>query len=138
MESGRSWCASKLSSLEGKLSAAGITTVFNGASFSDRATAASGRNVHVAQEMCAAVEGWNERETAARLVDHLVLHCLRVRLSMGLAAMQIQFEDQVRSISTDLQWSPTRITLPASSVRRPYVLREPCRQCPEDLAGAGS
>ena len=30
------------------------------------------------------------------------------------AVDRIQFEDQVRSISTDRQWSPTRITLSAS------------------------
>lgn len=90
-------------SFEGKLRAAGITTVFHGASFSDRETATSGRSVHVAQEMCAAVDGWNERETDARLVDHRVLHRLDVRSSSGLGAMQVQFDEQVRSgqISVD-------------------------------------
>lgn len=55
-----------LMSFEGKVRAAGVTTVFHGASFSDRSTAASGRSVHVAQQMCESVEQWGERDTEAR------------------------------------------------------------------------
>lgn len=63
-----------LMSFEGKVRAAGVTTVFHGASFSDRSTATSGRSVHVAQQMCESIEAWNERDTDVRLVDHRLLH----------------------------------------------------------------
>ncbi len=84
--------AFSLMSFEGKVRAAGVTTVFHGASFSDRATATTGRSVHVAQQMCESIEGWNTRDTDARLVDHRVLHRLDVRSVAGFKAMRDEFD----------------------------------------------
>ena len=81
-----------LMSFEGKVRAAGVTTVFHGASFSDRATATSGRSVHVAQRMCESIEQWSLRETDCGLVDHRVLHRLDVRSEAGFEAMRAEFE----------------------------------------------
>ncbi|EOM76838.1 alpha-D-ribose 1-methylphosphonate 5-triphosphate diphosphatase [Rhodococcus rhodnii] len=75
-------------SFEGKLRAAGITTVFHGASFSDRETATTGRSVHAALELCEAVENWSERPETVRLVDHRILHRLDVRSRSGLDALE--------------------------------------------------
>ncbi|MGV9747053.1 alpha-D-ribose 1-methylphosphonate 5-triphosphate diphosphatase [Rhodococcus zopfii] len=86
-----------LMSFEGKVRAAGVTTVFHGASFSDRSTAASGRSVHVAQQMCESVEQWGERDTEAPLVDHRVLHRLDVRSSSGFVALRAEFERLVET-----------------------------------------
>ncbi|MFD1812440.1 alpha-D-ribose 1-methylphosphonate 5-triphosphate diphosphatase [Rhodococcus gannanensis] len=88
------WLFSMMS-FEGKLRAAGITTVFHGASFSDRETAASQRSVHVAQQMCDAIEEWNARPDAGQLVDHRVLHRLDVRSAKGLAAMRGHLDAKV-------------------------------------------
>ncbi|MFD4404865.1 alpha-D-ribose 1-methylphosphonate 5-triphosphate diphosphatase [Nocardia sp. NPDC058499] len=85
------WLFSMMS-FEGKLRAAGITTVFHGASFSDRESAASQRSVHVAQQMCEAIEEWNTRDDVGRLVDHRVLHRLDVRSAKGLAALRAHLD----------------------------------------------
>ncbi|WP_280385574.1 alpha-D-ribose 1-methylphosphonate 5-triphosphate diphosphatase [Nocardia wallacei] len=79
------WLFSMMS-FEGKLRAAGITTVFHGASFSNRQTARDRRSVQSALDMCEAIAVWNDRETAG-LVDHRVLHRLDVRCAPGLAAL---------------------------------------------------
>lgn len=84
--------AFSLMSFEGKVRAAGVTTVFHGASFSDRATATTGRSVHVAQQMCESIEEWSTRDTDARLVDHRVLHRLDVRSAAGFKAMREEFD----------------------------------------------
>ncbi|AHK34995.1 phosphonate metabolism protein PhnM [Rhodococcus opacus PD630] len=88
------WMFSMMS-FEGKLRAAGVTTVFHGASFSDREAAKNQRSVHAAMEMCEAIAGWNERETDGRLVDHRVLHRLDVRSAAGLAALRNHFDHLV-------------------------------------------
>lgn len=80
------WMFSMMS-FEGKLRAAGVTTVFHGASFSDRESA-NRRSVHAAVEMCEAIEAWNAREIDGRLVDHRVLHRLDVRSAAGLDALR--------------------------------------------------
>ncbi|MFZ2177120.1 MAG: alpha-D-ribose 1-methylphosphonate 5-triphosphate diphosphatase [Rhodococcus sp. (in: high G+C Gram-positive bacteria)] len=90
------WMFSMMS-FEGKLRAAGVTTVFHGASFSDREAAKNQRSVHAAMEMCAAIEAWNDRETDGRLVDHRVLHRLDVRSAAGLEAMRSQFDQQLEA-----------------------------------------
>ncbi|QNG20610.1 alpha-D-ribose 1-methylphosphonate 5-triphosphate diphosphatase [Rhodococcus triatomae] len=82
-------------SFEGKLRAAGVTTVFHGASFSDREAAKNQRSVHAALEMCQAIDAWNEREVDGRLVDHRVLHRLDVRSAPGLSAMREHFDAQI-------------------------------------------
>ncbi|NLG56429.1 MAG: alpha-D-ribose 1-methylphosphonate 5-triphosphate diphosphatase [Rhodococcus sp.] len=87
------WMFSMMS-FEGKLRAAGITTVFHGASFSDRAEPNSNRSVHVAVQMCEAIEAWNN-DSQARLVDHRILHRLDVRSAKGLAAMREELDRQV-------------------------------------------
>ncbi|MEE2035495.1 alpha-D-ribose 1-methylphosphonate 5-triphosphate diphosphatase [Rhodococcus chondri] len=81
-----------LMSFEGKVRAAGVTTVYHGASFSDRVSATSGRSVHVAQEMCSSIGQWSHRDTDAALVDHRVLHRLDVRSAAGFGALREEFE----------------------------------------------
>ncbi|MFD4294721.1 alpha-D-ribose 1-methylphosphonate 5-triphosphate diphosphatase [Rhodococcus sp. NPDC058532] len=81
------WMFSMMS-FEGKLRAAGVTTVFHGASFSDRQAAKDGRSVHSAMQMCGAVADWNARAVDGQLVDHRVLHRLDVRSRPGLVALQ--------------------------------------------------
>ncbi|MFE7420433.1 alpha-D-ribose 1-methylphosphonate 5-triphosphate diphosphatase [Rhodococcus sp. NPDC057529] len=88
------WMFSMMS-FEGKLRAAGVTTVFHGASFSDREAAKNQRSVHAAMEMCEAIAAWNERDTDGRLVDHRVLHRLDVRSAAGLAALRNHFDHLV-------------------------------------------
>jgi alpha-D-ribose 1-methylphosphonate 5-triphosphate diphosphatase len=70
-------------SFEGKLRAAGITTVFHGASFEQGASPVTPRTVAAAIALCA--------EVAARgdgPVDHRILHRLDVRCADGLAALR--------------------------------------------------
>ncbi|MDN5859093.1 MAG: alpha-D-ribose 1-methylphosphonate 5-triphosphate diphosphatase, partial [Pseudonocardia sp.] len=72
-----------LLSFEGKLRAAGITTVFHGAAFGDGGSPAHARSVPAARELC--------REVAERgegPIEHRVLHRLDVRCSTGLAALR--------------------------------------------------
>lgn len=90
------WMFSMMS-FEGKLRAAGITTVFHGASFSDRQAAKDGRSVDSALAMCQAVADWNEQQADGRLVDHRVLHRLDVRSPLGLNALQQHFDAEVAS-----------------------------------------
>nr|WP_277350835.1 alpha-D-ribose 1-methylphosphonate 5-triphosphate diphosphatase [Rhodococcus sp. HNM0569] len=82
-------------SFEGKLRAAGITTVFHGASFSDREAVATGRSVGAARELCGAVAEWsrpttceNGNNTNVCMVDHRILHRLDVRSRAGLDALR--------------------------------------------------
>ncbi|MFI7000294.1 alpha-D-ribose 1-methylphosphonate 5-triphosphate diphosphatase [Nocardia sp. NPDC050175] len=90
-------------SFEGKLRAAGVTTVFHGASFSDQESAKDRRSVDAALQMCAAIADWSEN--GSRLVDHRVLYRLDVRSAAGLAALQAHFEQQVAAgrIGRDVQ-----------------------------------
>ena len=70
-------------SFEGKLRAAGVTTVFHGASFEEGTSPVTARTVAAAQALCA--------EVAARgdgPVDHRILHRLDVRSAEGLAALR--------------------------------------------------
>lgn len=72
-----------LLSFEGKLRAAGITTVFHGAAFENGGSPAHDRSVAKALALC--------REVAARgdgPVDHRVLHRLDVRCAEGLAELR--------------------------------------------------
>ncbi|WP_433279110.1 alpha-D-ribose 1-methylphosphonate 5-triphosphate diphosphatase [Pseudonocardia xinjiangensis] len=70
-------------SFEGKLRAAGVTTVFHGASFEEGTSPSTVRTVATTRELCAAVA---ERGVAA--VDHRILHRLDVRSPEGLAALR--------------------------------------------------
>lgn len=89
------WLFSMMS-FEGKLRAAGVTTVFHGASFSDR-DATNNRSIVAALEMCAAVDDWTAREDGTGLVDHRVLHRLDVRSDAGLDALQGHLAGRVRA-----------------------------------------
>ncbi|WP_433558189.1 alpha-D-ribose 1-methylphosphonate 5-triphosphate diphosphatase [Pseudonocardia xinjiangensis] len=70
-------------SFEGKLRAAGVTTVFHGASFEEGTSPSTVHTVATTRELCAAVA---ERGVAA--VDHRILHRLDVRSPEGLAALR--------------------------------------------------
>ena len=80
-----------LLSFEGKLRAAGITTVFHGAAFEEGDGSLRARSVDAALELC--------REVADRgdsPVEHRILHRLDVRSAGGLAALR------TRLAATDL------------------------------------
>jgi alpha-D-ribose 1-methylphosphonate 5-triphosphate diphosphatase len=72
-----------LLSFEGKLRAAGITTVFHGAAFGDGGSPAHARSVPAARALCDEVF-----ERGDGPVDHRVLHRLDVRCAHGLAALR--------------------------------------------------
>jgi len=63
-----------LSSLESKIVAAGITTVFHGASFHNKASQGLARTPEIALQLCAAVDAASHDR-----VDHRVLHRFNVR-----------------------------------------------------------
>jgi alpha-D-ribose 1-methylphosphonate 5-triphosphate diphosphatase len=91
-----------LLSFEGKLRAAGITTVFHGASFEQGASPITTRSVAAAQQLC--------REVASRgdgPVDHRILHRLDVRCADGLYALRAHL-----ATVDGRPWSPTRTTPP--------------------------
>ncbi|MGH3993947.1 MAG: alpha-D-ribose 1-methylphosphonate 5-triphosphate diphosphatase, partial [Pseudonocardiaceae bacterium] len=75
-----------LVSFEGKLRAAGITTVYHGASFQQQRSAEPARSVEAALQMCALVGDRN----SAGPVDHRVLHRLDARSEAGFEALQRQ------------------------------------------------
>ena len=70
-------------SFEGKLRAAGVTTVFHGASFEEGTSPSTVRTVAGTRELCAAVA-----ERGPATVDHRLLHRLDVRSPHGLAALR--------------------------------------------------
>lgn len=77
-----------LLSFEGKLRAAGITTVFHSAAFEDTDGSLRARSVEAALELC--------REVADRgdgPVEHRILHRLDVRSAGGLAALQTRLAE---------------------------------------------
>jgi alpha-D-ribose 1-methylphosphonate 5-triphosphate diphosphatase len=72
-------------SLEGKLSAAGITTVFHGAGFQDKMSGSMKRSTKAAIDVCEAVTG--RTLAAAPLVGHRILYRLDARSPQGAAAL---------------------------------------------------
>jgi alpha-D-ribose 1-methylphosphonate 5-triphosphate diphosphatase len=72
-----------LLSFEGKLRAAGITTVFHGAAFEQGEGSLKVRSVDAALELCRQVA-----ERGEGLVEHRILHRLDVRSAGGLAALR--------------------------------------------------
>lgn len=72
-------------SLEGKLSAAGITTVFHGAGFQDKLAGAMARSARTALEVCAAVT--TRSLEPAPLVGHRILYRLDARSPEGAEAL---------------------------------------------------
>jgi alpha-D-ribose 1-methylphosphonate 5-triphosphate diphosphatase len=72
-------------SLEGKLSAAGITTVFHGAGFQDKMSGSMRRSAKAANEVCEAVTA--RSLDAAPLVGHRILYRLDARSPEGAAAL---------------------------------------------------
>jgi alpha-D-ribose 1-methylphosphonate 5-triphosphate diphosphatase len=77
-----------LLSLEGKLRAAGVTTVFHGAGFEQSMGRGTPRTVEAAKLFCQTVE-----ERVDGLVDHRILYRLDVRSPEGLAALKDQLAD---------------------------------------------
>src|ERR1700733_3212469 len=74
-----------VTSLEGKMSAAGITTAFHGAGFQDKLSGARARTVRTAIEVCAAVTGRSLEP--APLIGHRILYRLDARSPEGAAAL---------------------------------------------------
>src|ERR1700729_33598 len=74
-----------VTSLEGKMSAAGITTAFHGAGFQDKLSGAMARTVRTAIEVCAAVTGRSLEP--APLVGHRILYRLDARSPEGASAL---------------------------------------------------
>ena len=74
-----------VTSLEGKMSAAGITTAFHGAGFQDKLSGAMARTVRTAIEVCAAVT--DRSLEPAPLVGHRILYRLDARSPEGAAAL---------------------------------------------------
>jgi alpha-D-ribose 1-methylphosphonate 5-triphosphate diphosphatase len=72
-------------SLEGKLSAAGITTAFHGASFQEKIFGAVARTAAAAVDVCAAVSA--RSSASAPLVGHRILYRLDARSADGAAAL---------------------------------------------------
>ncbi|MEV1292152.1 alpha-D-ribose 1-methylphosphonate 5-triphosphate diphosphatase [Pseudonocardia sp. NPDC049635] len=72
-----------LRSFEGKLRAAGVTTVFHGASFEQAVAPSFPRTVATTLELCREVE-----HRGAAPVEHRILHRLDVRCPTGLAALR--------------------------------------------------
>jgi alpha-D-ribose 1-methylphosphonate 5-triphosphate diphosphatase len=79
-------------SLEGKLSAAGITTVFHGAGFQDKLAGAMARSARTALEVCAAVTA--RSLDAAPLVGHRILYRLDARSPEGAQALAEALDQQ--------------------------------------------
>jgi alpha-D-ribose 1-methylphosphonate 5-triphosphate diphosphatase len=74
-----------VTSLEGKLSAAGITTAFHGAGFQDKLAGAMARTVRTAIEVCDAVTARAADPVA--LVGHRILYRLDARSPDGASAL---------------------------------------------------
>ncbi|HEY2267871.1 MAG TPA: alpha-D-ribose 1-methylphosphonate 5-triphosphate diphosphatase [Streptosporangiaceae bacterium] len=79
-----------LLSLEGKLRAAGITTVFHGAGFQHKTSSGLQRTVSTAAALCAAVA--DRAAVAAAPVDHRILYRLDARSAEGAAALRDQLD----------------------------------------------
>jgi alpha-D-ribose 1-methylphosphonate 5-triphosphate diphosphatase len=77
-----------LLSLEGKLRASGITTVFHGAGFQHKTSSGLERTVSTAAALCAAVA--DRAAVAAAPVDHRILYRLDARSAEGAAALRDQ------------------------------------------------
>lgn len=76
-----------LLSFEGRLRAAGITTVFHGVAFEQGEGSLKVRSVDAALEMCRQVEARGHGP-----VDHRILHRLDVRSAAGLAALRARLD----------------------------------------------
>src|ERR1700748_3651960 len=80
-----------VTSLEGKLSAAGITTVFHGAGFQDKMSGAMTRSARTAIEVCEAVTA---RSLApAPLAGHRILYRLDARSPEGAEALAAALDE---------------------------------------------
>lgn len=83
-------------SLEGKLTAAGVTTVFHGAGFQHKTSRGTQRTIPTAAELCACVRG--RGHTA---VDHRILYRLDVRSPEGADALRAELStvDEIALVS---------------------------------------
>jgi alpha-D-ribose 1-methylphosphonate 5-triphosphate diphosphatase len=79
-----------LLSFEGKLRAAGVTTVFHGAGFENSMGRGTPRTVEAAELCCDVIEARTDG-----LVDHRILYRLDVRSAEGLAALKERLADRV-------------------------------------------
>ncbi|PXY30414.1 alpha-D-ribose 1-methylphosphonate 5-triphosphate diphosphatase [Prauserella sp. PE36] len=77
-----------LLSFEGKLRAAGVTTVFHGAGFEESLGRGLARSVATALDLCRTVDVQRDA-----LVDHRILYRLDVRCPTGLAALRERLAD---------------------------------------------
>lgn len=77
-----------LASFEGKVAAAGITTIFHGAAFQNKISNGINRRLSAALEMCDAVDG----HTSSR-VDHQILHRFNVRSDDGAELIRRRIAD---------------------------------------------
>lgn len=77
-----------MTSYEGVMRAAGVTTVFHGASFEEPRDQLSRRSVTAAREMCRAVDAHRHG-----MVEHRVLHRLDVRCPDGLTALHERLDE---------------------------------------------
>jgi alpha-D-ribose 1-methylphosphonate 5-triphosphate diphosphatase len=78
-----------LASMEGKLRAAGITTVFHGAGFQHKTSAGLQRTISTAAALCDAVA---DRPATAAPVEHRVLYRLDARSAEGADALREQLD----------------------------------------------
>lgn len=78
-----------LLSFEGKLRAAGITTVFHGAAYEEGTSPATVRSIAGTRSLCAAVA-----ERGPGPVEHRLLHRLDVRSPEGLTALRADLADR--------------------------------------------
>ena len=91
-------------SLEGKLSAAGITTVFHGAGFQDKLSGAVTRTVRTAIEVCDAVTA--RAEDPAVLVGHRILYRLDARSPEGASALEEALAEALEGRQADAESLP--------------------------------
>jgi alpha-D-ribose 1-methylphosphonate 5-triphosphate diphosphatase len=83
-----------LASFEGRVRAAGVTTVFHGVAFEDNADMS--RSVERAERCCEAIGA--RRRSGAPLVDHRVLHRLDARDPGGLASLRRILADSAEPV----------------------------------------
>lgn len=81
-----------LRSFEGRVRAAGVTTVFHGVAFED--SSRYGRSIELAEESCEAIAGAQD----GAIVDHRILHRLDARSPVGLDALLARLPERGASL----------------------------------------
>lgn len=85
-----------LASFEGRVRAAGVTTIFHGVAFENEATET--RTVEMAEQMCGVID---ERCASDPLLDHRILHRLDGRDPAGFDALRKRLLDQPDAAAGD-------------------------------------